>query len=80
MIHLSPVEQGAGINTATLDIKSAVSADEYDKLLKRIAFLEETQRQAEEVNKELAQQPDPWLETVDYRLRILRRKAFALGE
>ena len=80
VIHLSPVEQGAGINTATLDIKSAVSADEYDKLLKRIAFLEETQRQAEEVKKELAQQPDPWLEYSNYRMEMLRRKAILLGE
>ena len=80
VIHLSPVEQGAGINTATLDIKSAVSADEYDKLLKRIAFLEETQRQAEEVKKELDQQPDPWLEYSNYRMEMLRRKAFVLGE
>ena len=80
VIHLSPVEQGAGINTATLDIKSAVSADEYDELLKRIAVLEETQRQAEEPKKGPDQPPDPWLETVDYRLRILRRKAFVLGE
>ena len=79
VIHLSPVEQGAGINTATLDIKSAVSADEYDKLLKLIAFLEETQRQAEEVNKELAQQPDPWLEYSSYRMEMLRRKAFVLA-
>ena len=80
VIHLSPVEQGAGINTATLDIKSAVSADEYDKLLKRIAFLEETQRQAEELKKELDQQPDPWLEYSNYRMEMLRRKAFVLGE
>ncbi len=80
VIHLSPVEHGAGIGTATLDIKSAVSADQYDELLKRIDVLEETQRQPEELKEGPDQQPDPWLETVDYRLRILRRKAFALGE
>ena len=89
VIHLSPVEQGAGINTATLDIKSAgntdgvigfVSLDVYERLRKRIAVLEETQRQAEALKKELDQQPDPWFETTDYRLAVLRRKAFVLGE
>ena len=80
VMHLSPVEQGAGINTATLDIKSAVSADEYERLLERIAALEKTQRQAEELKKALDQQPDLWLEYSNYRMEMLRRKAFVLGE
>ena len=38
VIHLSPVEQGAGINTATLDIKSA-EADVFKKLIDGIDVL-----------------------------------------
>ena len=80
VIHLSPVEQGAGIGTATLDIKSAALGDEYDKLVKRVAALEDMQRQTVDMKEELDQQPDPWFETTDYRLAVLRRKAFVLGE
>ena len=95
VIHLSPVEQGAGINTATLDIKNTQSyvldpnrhvANQFgfgrdlEQLAKRVVVLEETQRQAEELKKELGQQPDPWLEYASYRMEMLRRKAFVLGE
>ena len=104
VIHLSPVEQGAGINTATLDIKSFYDQPEFAKAVehevlkiqdtsghvpsqygfgrdlreldKRVVALEETQRQT----VELDQQPDPWLEYSNYRMEMLRRKAFVLGE
>ena len=86
VIHLSPVEQGAGINTATLDIKSFYDQPEFAKavehlqqLAKRIDALEETQRQTVEMKKELDQQPDPWLEYTSYRMEMLQRKAILLG-
>ena len=42
--------------------------------------MEDMQRQTVDMKEELDQQPDPWLEYSNYRMEMLRRKAFVLGE
>ena len=93
VIHLSPVEQGAGINTATLDIKCGncsksgytefppgvkLTPVDMDALISNVtgrvlAKLEQTKAEPEP-------QPDLWPEYANYRMEMLRRKAFVLGE
>ena len=105
VIHLSPVEQGAGIGTATLDIKcancrtddSAESVSETvmqvelgtDVLEQAVKEMADTATQTGEcpvcgghieAKSESEPQPDPWLEYSNYRMEMLRRKAFVLGE
>ena len=102
VIHLSPVEQGAGINTATLDIKCA-NCNGSDSTRTGAYRLELGTEVLQEAIKEMADaatqtgecpvcgghieakseskpQPDPWLEYSNYRMEMLRRKAFVLGE
>ena len=102
VIHLSPVEQGAGINTATLDIKCANcnGSDSTRTGAYRLELgtevLQEAIKEMEaaatqtgecpvcgghiEAKSEPEPQPDPWLEYSNYRMEMLRRKAFVLGE
>ncbi len=95
VIHLSPVEQGAGINTATLDIKCAncsgsgstdfppgvkLTPVDLDTVISNVTERVLAQVQQSKSESEPEMRLDPWLDYASFRMEMLRRKAILLGE
>ena len=77
VIHLSPVEQGAGINTATVDIKSLYGSADFEDAVR--AALLRVQAPTDSPPT-LEPEPDLILQFLKDRLDLHKRKAFVLGE